>query len=265
MTSGITFPESLTDFLYWIKETTEFAWSKSPNVEFSPEYSKIMYGAKWMGLNDQEINEIEREYSIKFGSEHREFLKILHTVNRNRSVAIDENDPTAETPPAFYNWIADKPGIERRLDWPYRTILQDVLEANKIWLKSWGPRPEFEKEKSQVFSDWFNSAPKLLPIRDRTFLMDHSESGLKPLLSVCGSDVIIAGWSLRHFLLREFAVELSLVYRVYEEEGQYYYNEIISGIDELDQLETIRLDDAEIPYWKEMITYWSSNWQGYRV
>jgi hypothetical protein len=60
--------------------------------------------------------------------------------------------------------------------------------------------------------------------------------------------------------------ELNIQEMVYDEEDKCYYGEIMKGIPELDTLETIRLADADIPYWKEIITHWSfSQWQGFRV
>jgi len=239
MKSNITFPEDLNEFLYWVKITTEAAW-----IKVAPD--DPMYGARWLGLSDPEIERLELKYAIKFGSEHRAFLKILHTIDKK-----DEEAETAgDEPPAFfYNWITDNSWIERRLNWPYDTILQDVLGVNRFWLKSWGERPGSDAERTEVFSAWYYKAPRLLPITTHTFLMEEMGAGFKPVLSVWGADTIVVAWSLRHYLMRTFARELDL-------------QEI--GIPELDALETLRLKDVDIPYWKEVITYWPSRWQGFR-
>jgi hypothetical protein len=50
-----------------------------------------------------------------------------------------------------------------------------------------------------------------------------------------------------------------------DDEDKCYYREMMKGIAELDTLELIRLTDADIPYWKEVITYWSSQWQAFRT
>jgi hypothetical protein len=259
------FPENITDFLIWVKVTTEAAWSKAPEDDF-------LYGAKWLPLSDQEIDNLETKHSIKFGSEHRAFLRILHTINK-RDLAYDEmvvSDEESEVkwygqPSYFYNWLTDTKWTESRLNWPYETILQDILGVNRVWLKSWGSRPDTDEEKIRVFSAWYNKAPQLLPITAHKFLMWHNLTGLKCVLSVWGSDTIVTAWNLRHYLMREFAHELNLQEMVYDDEDKRFYGEIIKGIPELDSLETIRLADADIPYWKEIITYWSSQWQGFRT
>jgi hypothetical protein len=35
-------------------------------------------------------------------------------------------------PSYFYNWITDAKWIESTLNWPYKTILQDVLGINRF-------------------------------------------------------------------------------------------------------------------------------------
>lgn len=266
MKTNRTFPENINDFLTWVKVTTEVAWSKVSEDDF-------FYGAQWLPLSEEEIDNLEMKYSIKFGSEHRAFLRVLHTINK-RNPTYDEmveSDEDSEVkwygqPSYFYNWITDNKWIESRLNWPYETILQDILGVNQFWLKSWEPHLSTDQEKIRVFSSWYNNAPKLLPITAHTFLMNHEAIGLKAVLSVWGSDTIVCAWNLRHYLMRKFPQELNIQEMVYDEEDKCYYGEIMKGIPELDILETIRLADADILYWKEIITHWSfSQWQGFRV
>jgi len=267
MQSHTIFPENITDFLIWVRETTESAWSR-----ISPD--NYLYKAKWLPLSDYEINDLERRYSIQFGPEHRAFLRILHTIDKKDPdyyEGVEDADEgsdikTKKQPSLFYNWHTDKEWIESRLTWPYETILQDILGVNRFWLKSWGPRAETEEEETKVFSAWYNKAPKLLPITAYTFLMNHELTGLRAVLSVWGSDTIVAGWNLRHYLMRKFPQELNIQEMVYDDEDKCYYGEVVKGIPELDTLETIRLADADIPHWKDIITHWaSSQWQGFRV
>lgn len=48
MNGQITFSENLTDFLTWVKLTTEAAWTKT-------SAKTALYGAKWLGLSEYEI------------------------------------------------------------------------------------------------------------------------------------------------------------------------------------------------------------------
>lgn len=266
MTSKITFPENLVDFLYWVKETTEAYWDK-----VSPE--ELIHGAKWLPLTDGEINELELKYSIRFGVEHRAFLKVLHTIDNHYD---DEEEVAGEEPVAlprpsfFYNWITEKEWIESRLTWIVDFYTDSILGVNKSWLRSWGPRSESDEEKVRIFREWYDKAPQLLPIKAHTFLMADGGHGLRPVMSVYGFDTIISAWSLRHFLIRQFATELGLTDIYYENEDYPEgYTDLVKGIPELDALQAIRLDDADIPYWKEVLTYFYRSdrdcWQGFWV
>jgi hypothetical protein len=264
MADKFTFPENLDDFLYWIKETTEAYWSKVPADE-------LIYGAKWLPLTERQIDELESKYSIKFDIEHRAFLRILHTIDKH----YDEEEEGEElgTPPyrpsLFYNWITEKEWIESRLAWIEHLYTCDISGGNRSWLESWGPRPESDEESVRIFRDWYHKAPQLLPIKAHTFLMADGGQGLRPVMSVYGFDTIISAWSLRHFLIREFGTELGLTDVYYNEDYPEGYTDLVKGIPELDALQTIRLDDANIPYWKEVLTHYCHEdqdcWQGFWV
>ncbi|MCS3798876.1 hypothetical protein [Niastella sp. OAS944] len=265
MNTHISFPENITDFLTWVKTTTELAWSNAP-------IDSYFHGAKWLPLNDGEIDDLEKKYRIQFGEEHRAFLKVLHTINRKNPTydgwkdQEDDNEVKQMGHPSyFYNWFEDTQWIESRLSWPYDTILQDIFGLNKRWLKIWGPCPDSTEEKIRVFTEWYNKAPRLIPLFAHRFLMGNGHSGLKPVLSVWGSDIVIIAWSLRHFLMRNFARELDLEVLVWDEEDGCFGGFMKEGIPELDALETIRTADAVIPYWKEVITSISPIWPGFRV
>lgn len=285
MNSEITFPENLSDFLYWVKETTEAFWSKVPQDE-------SIHGAKWLPLTDHQIDELELKYSIKFGGEHRMFLRILHTIDKHYSNEEDEEEevPAEEEwryeeseeerkerefwcppyrPSLFYNWITEKEWIESRLLWIDDFYTSSILGVNKSWLHSWGPRPESDEEKVRIFREWYQKAPRLLPITAHTFLMDDGGHGLRPVMSVYGFDTIISAWSLRHFLIRKFDMELDLTTTYYNEDYPEGYTDLVKGIPELDALQAIKLDDVDIPYWKEVLTYYyhpgQKCWQGFWV
>ncbi|QJB42417.1 hypothetical protein HF324_33035 [Chitinophaga oryzae] len=285
MNNKVIFPEGLADFLYWVKETTESYWHK-----VDPQ--KSIYGAKWLPLSEAQIDGLESKYSIKFDVEHRTFLRILHTIDKyydqDESGQQEEQDPppadnvaTEEmkkagkfrTPPYrpsfFYNWLTDKEWIESRLTWVGDHFIDDILSVNRSWLRSWGPRPESDDEKIRIFREWYHQAPRLLPIKAHTFLMADGGRGLRPVMSVYGFDTIISAWSLRHFLIRELGEELGLTAIYYDEDYPEGYKDLVKGNPELDALQAIRLDEADIPYWKEPLTYYQypgrETWQGFGI
>ncbi len=159
----IQIPENFTEFLYWIKERTELFWSIDPNTSTNDFVCEDwIYGAKWIGLSESEIDKIEIKYSIKFTSEHREFLKILHTIDRKEKLDYTnsfekDNEILIEEVPFFYNWLIDEVEIRERINWPFKTIYEDVVGENDVWLKSWGKRPNSEIEIKKIYTDWFST------------------------------------------------------------------------------------------------------------
>ncbi|RAJ77255.1 hypothetical protein CLV59_10720 [Chitinophaga dinghuensis] len=280
MNTMISFPEDLTDFLIWVRETTEAYWSKVSSEE-------LIHGAKWLPLSDSQIDELEATYAIKFDVEHRAFLKILHTIDKHYEIEEAPEDEadyqiTAEQkriaefwnppnrPSYFYNWITDKEWIVSRLAWVEDMLMGSISGPNTSWLRSWGPPKETMEEKIVVFKEWFQKTPALLPIYAHSFLMADGGHGLKPVISVYGFDSIIVAWSLRHFLLRKFATELGLTAKYYNEEFQEEYEDMVRGIPELDALQMISLAEADIPYWKEVLRYYHHQynynwWEGFWV
>lgn len=265
----IQIPENLTDFLYWVKERTETFWSVDPDsstADFTCD--KRFHGAKWIGLKAEEIDAIEEKYDIKFTPEHRVFLSILHTLDRKltyeEKVSFEEDaEVIVEEYSFFYNWQEDEVEIADKLNWPYRTILQDVQGRNGVWLKSWGPRPSSEEEKTAIFSAWLDKAPKLLPIFSHRFVVSDTTLVDRPILSVWGSDIIVYGWNLRHYLLCELTDHLNLLELVYDEEDECNYSEDVKAVTEIRKFEYSKSKERELPYWKELILYWSSGWSSF--
>jgi hypothetical protein len=256
----ITIPSDFTEFLYWFKEITESVWASNAKT-VSEDW---LAGAKWVGLTDDQIDSIENKYAVKFTPEHRTFLRILHTTDRKEKIQylqeIDGKEVTImEEKPHFYNWLTDDDLIKKYLNWPFQTIFQDVLGVNKVWLKSWGAKVEAEDEKKAVFEKWYRNAPQLLPLRAHTFLISDLAIKKRPLLSVYGADVIIAGWSIQSYLIAEFSVTLGLTERVYDEENKVYHSDFKKGIlDTYSEYFQFKLI-YPLPFWDEMILYYG--WQ----
>lgn len=242
-------PEDYATFFKWVKERSEAIWAK-PSDDGEPHW---LDGAKWLGMKDEDIAAVEQKYGIKFIPEHREFLRILHTIDRK-----DEDDR-----PFFYNWLQDHEEIADKLNWPYKTIAQDINGPNKFWLKSWGPKPESEEEKLAIFADWLAKAPKLIPIYSHRFVV--SEPGLAdyPVLSVWGSDIIVYGWDLRSYLLHELDGHLGLYTSVYDEEDKCYYAEDLPEVTAIYKKDFESAPGKDIPYWKQVILYWTSGWSSF--
>jgi hypothetical protein len=265
-------PEDYTEFLHWIKEKTESCWAEEPADDEDDEHStKWLHGAKWVGMSEDEIDSVEKKYSVKFNQEHRAFLKVLHAIDRKEEVRYKESwDEDAKLitkiRPWFYNWLEDEIEIKNRFDWPYRTILQDILKKNSVWLKSWGPRPQSDEEKTNIFSSWLNKAPRLLPIMGHRFAVSDPELTDKPVLSVWGSDIIVYGWNFRYYLLNELGKHIPELWEpVYDEEDKCYYTESIQELKDIQEQEYTLSKEKDIPFWKEMMMYWSSGWSSFGI
>jgi hypothetical protein len=262
----ITIPENLTEFLYWVKNRTETFWSINPKTtsnDFACE--EWIYGAKWIGLSESQIDNIEIKYSVKFTPEHREFLKILHTIDRKETReytdSFEENAKVlTKEVPFFYNWLEDETEIRRRLDWPFNTIYEDVIGSNRVWLKSWGKRPSSEAEIKNIYTDWYNKIPSLLPLTSHRFLVSEPSLEYNPVLSIYGSDIIVYGWNLRGYLLKELCKHLGLYKLVYDDEDKCYYAELLEEVQAIFNADYVFDERKVIPNIQEMILFWTSAW-----
>lgn len=267
---SVKIPEDYIEFLHWVKQRTEEFWSKNPetsDADFVCE--KWAYGAKWKGLSENEIDAIEKEFEITFTKEHRAFLSVLHSIDKKEvyeyTETFDEDEEVKyKQVPFFYDWKRDKEEIRERLKWPYQTMFEDVLGANKVWLESWGnKRPKSDEDKEKIFSEWFSQTPKLIPITGHRFVVSDSTEKENPVLSIWGSDIVVYGWNMRHYLLNELTEHLDLFELVYHEEDKEWYSEPVNEFVKVNDLEYGKAKDKVIPVLEEMILFWSSGWSSY--
>ncbi|WP_118975090.1 hypothetical protein [Taibaiella koreensis] len=264
----ITIPEDLTDFLYWVKERTEAFWNPPIGDPGMHQCADWIRGARWKGLSNGEIDAIEIKFDIKFTPEHRLFLSILHAIDRKEKIeyteTFDDDAPVLiEERPFFYHWQADDAAIREALDWPSRTIWEDIIGPNKVWLRSWGARPADEPAQKEIFDAWYRSAPLLIPIKGHRFIVSDMRLQTRPVLSIWGSDTIVYGWDLRGYLLKELEEHLDINVPVFDEEDQTWYTETITEVKAILEEDYRRGAKEDIPYWKEMILIWSSGWSSF--
>jgi len=261
-------PEDYTEFLYWVKETTEAFWSKNPETSEDDFVCKDWaYGAKWIGMTESEIEQTETEFNIKFTQEHRQFLKILHTIDKKEIYTYEDDESgeiTYQESPFFYNWLTDKESIKERMNWPYETIFQDVVGRNGIWLKSWGNiRPKSDVKKEEIFSNWFQKISKLIPIYGHRFVVSDHTNKQNPILSIYGSDTIVYGWNMRHYLVSELYEHLNLLELEYDKEDDQWYSVSKQQLQKIHDKEFGAAKTKSIPIIEEMILLWSSNWSSF--
>ncbi|MGI4863486.1 MAG: hypothetical protein ACRYFZ_06145 [Janthinobacterium lividum] len=195
-------PENFTEFLYWFKEQTETFWRQNPRTEtYYNTHEEWPAGICWVGLSATEIDRVEATYAIRFTPDHREFLRVLHTLDQPYTYVEEATAEQAEErwpSNLCYNWLTGEVAIRRKLAQPYK----DLHEG---WLPVWGPRPPTEEQRAAGFERQFSKAPLLLPLHNHRYLVSEPQQAGNPVLSVWGSDIIIYGWNLRSYLLHEFA------------------------------------------------------------
>lgn len=258
-------PENFIEFLYWIKNETESLWGQDPEAF---HFEKWLHGAKWIGMTNNQIDEVEEKYIIKFTPEHREFLKILHTLDRKEKYEyLDDEELIIEENSFFYNWLEDDEEIKRKLTWPFEEVSRDILrETNHpFWLDSWGKRLESKEEKRKLFTDVFQKSPQLIPIKSHRFVVSDITLKHRPILSIWGTDTIVYGWTLRTYLINELKYYLDIWKDVYDEEDQQYYSDLN------DEAQKIHDDDYKyhpskiIPFWQEIILDYNKSWSSFRL
>jgi hypothetical protein len=253
-------PASYTDFLHWFKNQTENYWSHSPGTSLNEDNCPIwIHDAKWIGMTDEQIDLTEQRYAITFTPEHREFLRILHTIDRKQKVF--EQDGSEEglyTETSFLrNWLEDD-DIGRRLNDVHNEISNDI-KTGKMWPNSWGQCPETVEERMKIFSKLYATAPKLIPIAGHKYQVVDVPGEKKPVLSILGTDIVYYGSDFRYYLLNEMRDHLNVYHREYDEEDKVWYwavnNEDKNLFEHIDKNK-----GADIPFWKDFILHdWTND------
>ncbi|AZB01531.1 SMI1/KNR4 family protein [Chryseobacterium joostei] len=252
-------PSNLTEFLYWVKERTEKLWSVDD--ENCP---KGFYGAKWQGLSKEQIDQVEKKYNIRFIPEHKEFLKILHTIDKKEIFEYeDDGELITEERNFFYNWLADEKEVLEIIKSSYSWMKYDADEDSQVWLSSWGIKPASLEKRIEIFEEWFSHVPALLPLTGLRYIVSDENLKWKPVISLGSSDIIVMGWDLRTYLLNELSNYLDIHIDVFDEEDQMFYPELIDEVKNIFD-ENFKYDQTkDIPYLKERILYLSSGWSSF--
>ena len=231
-------PEFDTDFLDWFRERTEQAWARYQTRDFFAARvggRDWQRGTRWLdGLTDDEIDEAERRWSIRFPPDYRFFLRCLHTTDRPMAGARFIGDKlTPADWPSFYNWQRDTDALQEAFNWPMEGLLFDV-EHNNLWRPSWGQRPDSRPERERLVRGLAATAPRLIPVFGHRYLLAEPFRRGNPVLSIYQTDVIVYGGDLRRYLLAELGGLLD-----------------IAGSRGRADATATTLDLASIPFWSE--------------
>jgi hypothetical protein len=256
-----------TDFLYWLKEHTEHFWSQDPRISLSenkcPQWA---YGAKWIGMTDEQIDRVQDKYSITFTPEHRQFLSILHTIDRKEKIyeSCGNEENSFVERPFFRNWLEDDEDIMAALNAVYDNMSKDVSRA-AFWLKSWGAKPDTAEERIKIFNELYARAPKLVPVNGHRYQVADLSLEKRPVLSILGTDIVYYGSDFRNYLINEIPEHLDIYHREYSKENDEWdwaVNEEYK--DYVEYYDKSKL--PHIPFWNSFVLYdWTSNAKNVRL
>lgn len=248
-----------TDFLYWLKEHTENHWNQDPNLtlgEGQRTCEQWACGAKWIGMTDDQIDGVQARYSIRFTPEHREFLRIMHAVDRKARYYeyYGEEEGKCYEQSLFRNWLEDHDEIESRLTFPYDCMVEDTLAGKGVWLKSWGPEPETPEERLRIFHENWAVGPPLVPILGHRYQVADLTLEQRPVLSIIGFDVVWYGNNFRQYLLHELNRHLDIYEPVFNEIERIWYPEVREEYKVLfEPYDKHKLPD--IPFWTKLAQF----------
>ncbi|GCE09644.1 SMI1/KNR4 family protein [Dictyobacter aurantiacus] len=205
-------------FLTQIRDHTEAKWRDSQPLTFEQFLAQDRMsciwqkGTKWLGLSDEEINSIEKQWSLHFPPDYRLFLNILHCLDRPVIIATYDGDTRKIVPceSSFLpDWQREGDGIKNA----YRQLVDDITYEvlhNNIWKPGWGRKPITRYGLKQQIEALIARAPKLIPIYGHRFLLAEPGMAGNPILTWHHSSMIIYAPDLYHFFCKDFVELLEL-------------------------------------------------------
>lgn len=247
-----------SDFLHWLKDHTENHWNQDPQLPLGqrtcPQWA---CGAKWIGMTDKQIDQVQQKYSITFTPEHREFLRIMHTVDRKARdyVYLGKEKGEFHERSFFRNWLEDDEEIKTRLTAAYDWMIEDVRNGNGLWLKSWGQQPSDPEERVRVFSSILAKAPQLVPVTSHRYQVTGPSFEQRPVLSTIGFDIVWYGGNFRHYLWNELQPYLDIWIlnedhgepEIWDPQVKEMYTDCFEYYDETKL--------PAIPFWRSLVVY----------
>ncbi|WP_440948164.1 hypothetical protein ACSAZL_08015 [Methanosarcina sp. T3] len=145
------------------------------------------------GLDEQEFNNIEQFYDIRFPPDLKDFLRTALPVSKG-----------------FYNWRNfsedNVNSIKKMLSWPLEGMIFDI-EHNNFWYEGWGLKPNNQLEAIALCRKEMEKVPKLIPIFMHRYISSEPEEKGNPVFSVYQTDNIYYGEDLLTYLKIEFSMK----------------------------------------------------------
>ena len=149
------------------------------------------------GLSDEEVQQIENKFNLKFPPD------LLYFLQKELPVSND-----------FVNWRSglksksEAIAIRKKLDWPFDGMVFDI-EKNGFWIEEWGTKSDNVSENIATAKRHYKTYPKMIPIRSHRYIPSKPYKAANPVFSIYQTDIIYYGYDLAHYLANEFHFELS--------------------------------------------------------
>jgi len=140
------------------------------------------------GLTDNQINDAQEFYNIKFPPDLKELLMCF-------------------CPAFFFDWSnfskTNVQLLKERLRWPTEGILFDV-ENNNFWMECWGIKPNHMKTALEIAERNLAAVPPLIPIYSHRYIPSNPCEAGNPIYSVYQTDIIYYGKDIWDYFKVEF-------------------------------------------------------------
>ena len=149
------------------------------------------------GLSDEEVQQIENKFNLKFPPDLRDFLQTELPIS---------ND--------FVNWRlglkseGEAINISKKIAWPFDGMAFDI-EHNAFWLEEWGAKSDDTDKNISSARNYYKTYPKMIPIRSHRYIANKPFKAGNPVFSIYQTDIIYYGYALSNYLAHEFHFELS--------------------------------------------------------
>ncbi|MGE6795190.1 MULTISPECIES: SMI1/KNR4 family protein [Psychrobacter] len=149
------------------------------------------------GLSDEEVQQIENKFNLKFPPD------LLYFLQKELPVSND-----------FVNWRSglksksEAIAIRKKLDWPFDGMVFDI-EKNGFWIEEWGTKSDNVSENIATAKRHYKTYPKMIPIRSHRYIPSKPYKAANPVFSIYQTDIIYYGYDLAHYFAHEFRFELS--------------------------------------------------------
>jgi hypothetical protein len=141
------------------------------------------------GLSEDQLGQIEADFSFTFDKDHRELLTLA--------------TPLVDSWPNWRGGTTEQ--MRRSLAWPTEGIIWDA-HNNDFWPRVWGRKPKRSEDLEAAILAQLARVPKLVPLFGHRFMAAGPSQGSAPVFSVYQTDVVYYGENLPSYVAHELEI-----------------------------------------------------------